>query len=348
MTFQLPPTMRAWQYSSTTGGLEKNLQLNSVAPIPKPGPNQHLVQVIATALNPVDYKPTEAPLVGLLLVRKPATPGIDFAGRVVIPADGSPFKPGQLVCGAAGKSPLAGGALAEFALCEKSHVIALPDGVDPVAAATLTVAGLTAYQSIVPNVKEGDHIFINGGSGGTGIFGIQFAKAVGCHVTTSCSTTNVELCKSLGADEVIDYTKGTLLEALKSSSHKFDHAVDNVGVDRELYWQCHEYLQPAATYVLISRELALASLVDIVSLKVIPSFLGGIKRRLTGFFPDPKPADLESIVQLIKEGKVKPVIDQKFSFEQAVQAFEKLKTKRAKGKIVIDVASETHTQMWTE
>jgi len=213
MAKPFPPTsMRAWQYTIVKGGLENNLELNPIAPLPKPKPNQHLAQIIATALNPIDYKPAEIPFIGRLIVPNPATPGIDFVGRIVTSAQGSSLKPGQLAFGAAGASPIAGGALAEFALVGVNAAVALPEGVDPIDVATVGVAGLTAYQSIVPKVKEGDRIFINGGSGGTGVFGIQFAKAVGCHVTTTCSTPNVEFCKSLGADEVVDYKRGSVLK----------------------------------------------------------------------------------------------------------------------------------------
>lgn len=92
----------------------------------------------------------------------------------------------------------------------------MPDGLDPLNAATIPVAGLTAYQSIVPYVKKGDKIFVNGGSGGTGIFSLQIAKAVGCYIVTTCSTPNVELCKKLGADEVIDYRKQGVYDALEA------------------------------------------------------------------------------------------------------------------------------------
>ncbi|CAM6119764.1 unnamed protein product [Calypogeia fissa] len=337
-----PATMRAWQYSSTKGGLDKNLKLNITAPLPKPKSTQHLVQVIATALNPVDYKPAEIPLVGRLLVPKLATPGIDFAGCIITPASGSPFKRGDLVYGVCGTSPIAGGALAEFALAEVKNTIALPSGVDPVDAATMGVAGLTAYQSIVPRVKAGDKVFINGGSGGTGVFGIQIAKAVGCHVTTTCSTANVEFVKSLGADEVVDYKKSNVLETLKATGYKFDHAVDNVGANKELYWRCHEYLAPGAVYVMVGGDASFGNIADALKRKVTPSFLGGIKGKIVGFWPETKVEDLQQVMVWVQEGKVKPVIDRQFSFEEAPMAFEKLKTGRARGKIVVDVASETY------
>ncbi|KAI6716003.1 zinc-binding dehydrogenase [Diplocarpon mali] len=338
-----PATMRAWQYSSTeNGGLDKNLKLNPAAPVPKPKPSQHLVQVLATALNPVDYKPAELPLLGRLLVSYPATPGLDYVGVIVSPASGSPLEPGQLVFGVAGSSPLAGGALAEYALVEIKHAILVPDGVSALNASTLGVAALTAYQSIVPRVKDGDRIFINGGSGGTGTFGIQFAKAIGCHVTTTCSTANVELCQGLGADEVIDYKKGSVLDALLARGLKFDHAVDNVGniSDKNLWWNCNQFLKPGASYVLVAGELSVAGIIDTVKRKLLPRFCGGLKGKVDGFWPESKPEHLEQVAKWVREGKVKVIVDHKYSFEEGVEAFGKLKSGRAKGKIVIAIAPE--------
>ncbi|KAH7418490.1 putative zinc-type alcohol dehydrogenase-like protein C16A3.02c [Cadophora sp. MPI-SDFR-AT-0126] len=339
-----PATMRAWQYTSNRNGLDKSMKINPSAPVPKPKPNQHLVQILATALNPVDYKPAEMPLIGRLLVSYPATPGLDFAGRIVTPATGSSLEPGQLVFGVAGTSPLAGGAMADFAIVEGKHAVAIPEGVSTLDVAVLGVAGLTAYQSIVPRVKKGDHLFINGGSGGTGTLGIQFAKAVGCHVTTTCSTANVELCKRLGADVVIDYKEGNVLAALLASGRKFDHAVDNVGhiENKELWWRWNEYAKPNASYVLVAGEMSIPSVIDMATRALLPKFLGGLKGKIDGFWPAPKPEDLEQVAVWIKERKVKPVIDQKFAFEDGAKAMEKLKTGRAKGKIVIDVALETY------
>ena len=332
-----PSTIRAWQYTSTKGGLDKNLKLNDSVPVPRPNPNQHLVKIIATALNPVDYKPAEVQLLHRLLIPNPATPGIDFAGRLITPATGSQLKPGQLVFGAAGKTPYAAGALSEYAAAEKSQTVALPDGIDPVHAAIIPVAGLTAYQSIVPNIKKGDWVFINGGSGGTGVFGIQIAKAVGCHVVTTCSTTNFELCKSLGADEVVDYKKQDIVEALKSSGHLFNLIIDNVGGDLNLYYRCHEYTLPDATYVMVAGLPTFSFLFSMLRMRLMPSFLGGGKRKTTGFFPKPNEADITQLVSWVKSGDIKPVIDSRFAFEDAPKAFEKLKTGRAKGKIVVDV-----------
>ncbi|KAH0837399.1 Zinc-type alcohol dehydrogenase-like protein [Fonsecaea pedrosoi] len=339
MSGSLPSVMRAWQYSNTKGGLEKNLRLNESAPVPQPSSNQHLVQILATALNPVDFKPAEIRLLSHFAIPKPATPGIDFAGTLITPAAGSSLKPGQLVFGASGTSHLAGGSLAEYAVAKEDQVVAIPEGVDPISASTVCVAGLTAHQSIVPYVKAGDKIFINGGSGGTGVFGIQIAKAVGCHVTTTCSSVNVDLCKSLGADAVIDYRTQNVVDALKASGHKFDHVVDNIGANSQLYWKCHEYTRPGALFMVVGAQINRAFILDMLLRKLWPGFLGGGKRQSVGFFPKPKPSDLEQIATWMKEGRVKAVVDEKFPFERAPQAIEKLKTGRAKGKVVVEVAS---------
>ena len=343
-----PSVIRVWQYSSTKGGLDKNLTINQSAPLPKRKPQQHLVQVIATALNPVDYKPAEIPGVGRFIVPKPATPGIDFAGCIVTPAAGSSLKRGELVYGTAGTSPVAGGALSEFTLVEKDNAAVLPDGVDSTDAATIGVAGLTAYQSIEQYVKKGDKVFINGGSGGTGVFGIQIAKALGCQVTTTCSTANVEFCKSLHADEVVDYKKQSVVEALKASGQKFDHVVDNVGADSNLYWRCHEYTKPGAVYLMVGGTPSLGFAVEMSKMILLPGVLGGGKRKFAGYFTKSKIDDLKQLGTWMKEGKIKPIIDEKFSFEQAPKAFEKLKTGRTRGKIVVDVASKTYKQAWSE
>jgi NADPH:quinone reductase-like Zn-dependent oxidoreductase len=337
-----PLTMKAWQHISTSGGLEKNLTLNLSVPLPVPRASQHLVQIIAAALNPVDYKPAEVAIMRRLLYPKVATPCVDFAGCIVTPAAGSALKPGQLIYGLTGKTPWTGGALGEFALVDSGTSAALPEGVDAIDAASVGVAGVTAYQSIVPHVKKGDSVFINGGSGGCGAFGIQIAKAVGCYVATSCSTANVELCRNLGADEVIDYKKESVVEALKGSGVKFDHVVDNVGTTMELYWHCHEFTKPDAGYVMVGGGPGVGSATERFKAKRLPGFLGGGKRSYSGFWPEAKIEDLKQIGTWMKEGKVKTVIDEKFPFAEAPKAFAKLKTGRARGKIVVDVASKTY------
>lgn len=331
--------MRSWQYTTTKGGLENNLKLNPT-PLPQPKPTQHLVQMLAVALNPVDYKPAEIAIFSRLAIPKPATPGIDFVGRIVTPAAGSTFKPGQLVFGVAGTSPFAAGALREYAVTEQKGTVAVPEGLEARDAATIGVAGLTAYQSLLPYVKKGDRVFINGGSGGTGAFGIQIAKAKGCHVTTTCSTANVQLCESLGADAVIDYKQQGVLAALKANGQVYDHVVDNVGHDTSLYWKCHEYTTSGAKYVAVGADPSLGMVWNMLKITLWPGFLGGAKRKYQSIFAQTRNDELTQVAAWMREGKVKAVVDQVFGFEEAPEAVRKLKTGRAKGKIVVDVVGK--------
>lgn len=231
--------------------------------------------------------------------------------------------------------------MAEYCAAPKEAIVAVPNGVSAVEACGAPVAGITAFQSIVPRVEKGDRLFINGGSGGVGSYGIQIAKVVGCHVTTTCSGRNVEFCRELGADEVVDYTKGNVVEVFKEKGWKFDHVVDNVGTNDELVWRCGEYLNEGAVYVKVSSDLSLHSFVDSWKRKFTPGFLGGVRRKVEGFWPSISADDLRTLAGWIGEEKVKAIVDHEFKFEEAPQAFEKLKTGRARGKIVVEVASET-------
>ena len=345
--------MRAWHFSTTNGGLEKNLTLNNEAPLPRHdakslGKQNVLVQVIAASLNPADYKIAELPLVGRLAIKKPSSPGQDFAGRVVALGDdggaGGDFKVGQLVFGRLDQ-PTQFGTLAEFTVARKGAMAALPEGVSPKDAACVGTAGLTAYQSIVANIRrgKGDRVFINGGSGGTGVWGIQIAKAAGCHVVTSCSGKNAELCKSLGADEVVDYTKGDIVDALKrkgAEGERFDLVVDNIGNAGKLYWQCHHFTSTKAKYVQIGAPLALSTVWEITMKMLCPGFLGGGKRPYQMMTVSSTGSQLGEIGQWMAEGKVKAVVDEVLAMENAPKAFEKLKSERTKGKIVVSVSDK--------
>jgi len=332
----IPSTMRAQQFSSVQGGLEKNLQINASAPLPKRRKDQHLIQVIATTLNPVDHKIVELPGITRFILSKPATPVNDVVGRIVQPADGSALQPGQIVFGTAGTVPF-GNALAEYAVAYEKSTAVLPSGLDPAWGAAANIAGLTAYQTIVPHVRAGDHVLILGGSGGTGSFGIQIAKAKGCHVATTCSTGNVALVRDLGADEVYDYTRDDVLAAVRARGRAFDHVVDNTGMSPELYWRMHEYTTPRAVWVQVGAEVNLQRLRQIALMKLWPGFLGGGQRKHQGFQATMRGEDLAEIGKMMSAGQVRPLIDSRFKFEEAPAAFAKLKTHRAKGKIVVEV-----------
>lgn len=340
--------MKAWQYSQVAGGLEKNLKLNNNAPLPPKanslGPDQVLVQVLSSALNPVDYKFPQIPLLGGFIVKRPAFPGLDYAGRVVASGPNSKkissedLKPGQLVFGKF-DGPTQFGTLAEYTVVPRSGCVPLPEGVSPDDAAAAGSAALTAYQTLVPNIKSGDRVFINGGSGGVGSFGIQFAKVKGCHVVTSCSGPNVDLCKSLGADQVIDYRTQNVVAELKKLP-KFDFIADNVGTPGDLYWQAHTFTKPGTKFVQVGADMSLGGIYGMVSRMVWPGFLGGGKRPWAFLALVNDYDQFKEIAGWMAEGKVKALIDEVYGFEDKgpVRAYEKLKTGRVKGKLVVRVA----------
>ncbi|KAI5241675.1 NAD(P)-binding protein [Aureobasidium subglaciale] len=340
MAASIPSTMRASQWTSIPNSIEKSLKVNNNAALPKSakslGKDDTLVKVHYVALNPVDYKLPEAPIVGRIAISKPASPCMDFAG-VVVKTSRSDLRPGQAVFGKT--EPPLFGAMAEYLVAGRQGTIALPDGVKPEDAACVGVAGLTAYQCIAPNVKSGDKIFINGGSGGTGSFGIQFAKALGCEVTTTCSGPNVELCKSLGADEVIDYRTQNVHETLKRSGKQFDHIVDFVG-SPELYWQAHDFSKKEAKVVNVGATMSLDFFRRLLPIFILPGFLGGGKMKYEFLTCRAKEDDFKQIAKWMAEGKVKPVIGEMFSLEEVPKAFEKLKTGRVRGKLVVKVSNQ--------
>lgn len=183
--------MRTWQWSVCTNGLEHALQFDVTAPLPTEkrslASGESLVQVHAAALNPVDYKLAELPIVGRMAIPKPATPGLDFAGRVVQVGPDSNVKVGQMVFGKL-EPKQQFGTLGEYIIGSKAGTVPMPNGITAEQAATLGVCGLVTYQCLASNAKPGDSILVNGGSGGTGSFAIQIAKALGCYVTTTCSS----------------------------------------------------------------------------------------------------------------------------------------------------------------
>lgn len=332
-------TMKAWQYKSVTGGMEKNLHINENAPRPVPKDNELLVQVHSMALNPVDYKITESGM-PLRLFGSSFIPGCDYSGKVVeVGKNVQGFTKGEYVFGAI-MGNIANGTLAQYVAINKENASPLPQGVDPKDASTVGICGLTELQSIQPHVKSGDKVFINGGSGGTGIIGLQIAKALGCHVTTTCSTPNIELCKSSGADEVIDYKCTDIIQALTAKGKVFDLTVDNIGTPTNLYRASTAFMAPSAHFSQVGATPSLSGSATIGSNMLRPGFLGGGKAKYQVVMGKASRDGLTQLGEWMKEGKVKPVIDEVFEWEDAAKAYEKLKGGRTRGKIVVKVPQE--------
>lgn len=367
-----PKTMRAWQYTNASDGLEKALHLNELATPPPASaltPDAVLVRVHYMAVNPADYKLAELGHLTRLLVRLPASPGMDFSGRVV--AAGShqtaSYHPGDAVWGrVAPNTPW--GTLGEYVLVKNGEGLTKAPPPPPSSSSSSLVEGdedtwlrdgaavgtcaLTALQTIQPYLsaahpdhvneagpQEPQRVFINGGSGGTGTFGIQIAKALGCHVTTSCSARNADLCRRLGADEVLDYTTQDISAVLSAQGPVFRLVVDNVGFSppgqEDLYKAANRFLTDDGWFVQVgggtSRPLVLATL----KRALVPAVLGGGKRHWKLAMTAQSHEGLATVAEWMRTGQVQAVVDEVVDFGRAPEAYAKLKTGRTRGKIVV-------------
>ncbi|KAJ9142948.1 Zinc alcohol [Pleurostoma richardsiae] len=324
----------SWQYADIRGGLEHSLVLNKSTPALSKeslSKGQILVEVISAALNPADYKLPENVLVRSLFIKKPATPGFDFCGRVVARQDeNQSLSEGQLVFGAL--SPLSRyGTLSQFVIVPSSECVPLPDGVDPDHAAATGTACLTSYQALLlGGIYDGSQVIITGGSGGTGTFAIQLAKAMGARVTASCSTANVELCERLGADSVLDYRQMDIASELEKKGQVFDLAIDNVGIPG-LYEKSHSFLKTDGKFMQVQFDLSA------IRKSLQPRCLGGGRREFHIVVVKSKTEDLNQVGKWLKEGKVKPVV-RVFDWEDVPKAYAELRTGCTVGKIVVRVA----------
>ncbi|KAF7167780.1 hypothetical protein CNMCM6106_003223 [Aspergillus hiratsukae] len=318
----LPSSMRALQWTTTAGGIEKNLKLQKAAPLPKNAAqlpvNSTLVKISFASVNPFDYKFPELPIANLILA-KPGIPCFDYAGTVV-QSTRSSVKAGDRVFGRCDIPNF--GALAEYAvISQKGGCVRVPDGVKLEDAATIGTAALTAYQSLVPFVKPGDKVLINGGSGGVGTYAIQICKILGANVTVTCSGKNAELCKSLGADEVIDYQTQDVIDYLLRSGKQYNHIFDTVWADNKFYWQAHNYLQAEGTFVTIAAHPNLSTLRTVLAINFLPDFLTGKKRKFKFVSVSANAEHYEQIAGWMKDGNLKPVIERVYDLEDAAEAF---------------------------
>lgn len=230
------------------------------------------------------------------------------------------------------------GTLGQFIVVTSADCAVVPDGVDPDDAATLGCAAGTALQSLPPDiVKPGSKIFVNGGSGGVGTYAIQFAKIMDAEVVASCSTPNVELCQQLGADEVLDYKTVDVLAKLREMGQIFDLVIDNAGSPVDLYTQSGAFLKASGIYVQIAATPTLSSIGRILGNKIFSMIPGGKRRTFQFVMVNETHDDYVRMGQWMGEKRVKAVIDQAFEFEDVPKAYEKLRTGRARGKILVHV-----------
>jgi NADPH:quinone reductase-like Zn-dependent oxidoreductase len=349
-----PRIMRAWRYANgvtaktLVGKLEDSIVLEAAVPAPDmswPTKDQFLVQVQSASLNPADYKMPESGWFGRFFgLGDEAQPGLDFCGRIVGTHPMNPeYYDQQHVFGSLAKASKYG-TLGDFIVASTYELAVVPDGVTTDQAAALGTSAGIAYKSLLmAGIKSGSHVFINGGSGGVGTYSIQFAKLLGAKVTTSTSTRNIDLVRKLGADDVIDYKKTNVLEALQGKGLVFDAVVDNVGTPEDLYDQCHGFLKSRGTYVQVAANPTAWASCGILATMFKSLVMPG--RRAFRFAADKGTSrDYKVIARWVAQGKVEPVIGQSFAFGDVPQAYAELRKGRSVGKIIIHVAEAESEQ----
>ncbi|KAJ5241082.1 uncharacterized protein N7469_002673 [Penicillium citrinum] len=337
-------TMKAWQQAAP-GLTEENLKL--VDNVARPNvaalkDGEILVRVTSACLNPADYKVLEMGFMSRAAVKFPKVLGMDLSGIVEAVAKGSTdVKTGDNILGRV--DPMkAHGSFSEYVVLSREDYAVLPQDTDLDKAAGVPTTGMTAYQSIKPYVKPGDRVFINGGSGGTGTFGIQIAKALGCHVTTSCSTGKVDLVRKLGADSVIDYSITDIVTELKAEGQIYDLVVDNVGNSpKDFFSTTPGFLKPEGRFVSVGGSASLDTFKTISNGLLRPTFLGGTPRKFVPYFTKNVREDYEQLAKWLADGSITTIIESTFEFEQVIEALKHLKKGSSAGKIIVHVSSKT-------
>jgi NADPH:quinone reductase-like Zn-dependent oxidoreductase len=315
---------------SSAYGSPDVLQLKEVQK-PSPAADQVLVRVRAASINTADLFDIRGGITRLLGhgLTKPKDPrvGIDVAGTVVeLGSSVSKFKPGDAVFGACP------GSLAEYACAAEDRVVLKPPNVSFEQAASCGVASMTALQGLRDRgkIQSGQRVAINGASGGVGTFSVQIAKAFGAQVTGICSTGNLELVSSIGADRVVDYKSQDFTRAKEKYDLIFDVASNRSITD------CKRALKPGGLCLVVGFS-SFPRLFEHLVIAPLRNLAGTRKVRFMGIAKFNE-KDLLFVKDLLETGKLKPVIDRRYSLGDTAEAFRYLATKHARGKVVVTVA----------
>jgi NADPH:quinone reductase-like Zn-dependent oxidoreductase len=312
-------------------------------PQPEVGDNDVLVQIHAAGVNLVDVKISAGEFKIFLPYRFPLVLGNDVAGVVVeVGSRVRRFKPGDEVY--ARPDTVRMGTFAEFIAMSEDDVSIKPKELTMAEAASIPLVGLTAWQALVEktNLKPGQKVFIQAGTGGVGTFAIQLAKHLGATVATTASAANFDMLKGLGADVLIDYKT----EDFETRLHDYDvvlHSQDSKTLDKSL-----RVLKPGGTLISISGPPDPAFAEEIGArwfVKPIMSVLSfGARRKakrlnvtFSFLFMRANGNQLGRITSLLDEGVIHPVVDKVFPFESTKDALDYVEKGRAKGKVVVKV-----------
>lgn len=307
------------------------LQLQDVEK-PMPNDDQVLVKVHAISLNPIDWHVRNGMLLARLMTGagllrpKHTIPGADFSGRVeAVGRNVTRFQPGDEVFGR--RAP---GGFAEYLCVSENPIAQKPANITFEQAAAVPVAAITALQSLrdVGQIQSGQKVLVNGASGGVGTFAVQIAKAFGTEVTGVCSTRNLDLVRSIGADRVIDYTR----DDFTRTGQQYDLIVDNVGNHSVL--DLARALRPKGICVSVGFSSIGRAFQNGLQKRFIPraggTKFGGIMARINH-------KDLALLKELMEAGKIVPVIDRCYPLREVPEAFRYAEEGRARGKVVVSL-----------
>ncbi len=301
--------MKAAIYRKSKSG--KVLEIEDVEqPIPKN--DEVVLRVRAASVNPLDWR------------MKSQRPGVDVAGLIVaVGAATTQFKVGDAVFG------LCKGAFAEYARAQEAKLVHKPENLTFEQAASVPVAGLTALQGLRDKgrIHPWHRVLINGAAGGVGTFAVQIAKSFGSHVTGVCSTKNIDLVRSLGADRVIDYTRDDFTQGRES----YDLLLDNVG-NRTLS-SMRRVLSPTGKCAMAGAPKKLWPVLT----RLFKAFTWSlfIPQKFTFFIANPNRDDLMTLCGLIADGKLTPAIDRCYPLSEIGDAMAYAEEGHARAKVVI-------------
>lgn len=301
-------------------GPPESLKIEEVAH-PTPQANELLIKIHAAAMNPKDALMRKGRMKFLVRGRFPYIPGYDLAGEVVkVGKNVHAFQAGDQVYGMINNH--LGGAHAAYAAVPAAEIAHKPKNISWEEAAAVPLAALTSLQALVTlsHIQAGDHVCINGASGGVGTFAIQIAKAYRAQVTAVCSYRNVDLVRELGADEVVDYTK----EKIEQSGRKFN-----------IFYDAYGNKPPQLAKPILAERAVYVSVLPRLHLFMRQALTFWAKQKVKVVVVDSNTADLQTLAKLIEAGKVKPIIDSVFPIEEAAEAHKRIETRRAQGKIIL-------------
>ena len=289
-----------------------------------------LVRVHAASLAAGDYfgmRGVPFPIrmyVGFPRPKKDYVVGVDLAGHVeAVGKNVTRFKPGDEVFGGCSR------ACAEYTCAKEDQLVPKPNNLTFEQAAAVPTSAVAALQTLRDHgkVQPGQKVLINGASGGVGTFAVQIAKALGAEVTGVCSTANVDMVGSIGADHVIDYTK----EDFTQGEPRYDLILDNVA--SHSFADYRRVLEPGGTLMPNSGH---AGMGYVIKAFLLPLFVRQVERP---FVARPNQDDLITLKELVEAGRVTPFIDRTYPLSETAEAFRYLDQGHARGKVIIVVAN---------